>query len=577
MRTAEATCLSGCHVIKSERREMLALALVFGYAAAALALFPKWTVDDAFITFRYAENLAVHGELNWNPGEPPVEGYTGIALPVLIAGAIKVGFSPVAASRAIGIASYFLIAIFAFAAMRSLRIRATIRVAAIAVLCGAPLLLTHALSGLETLLFAAAVVAALACFLHAIQSENNWLKLDALLFGVLLAASLIRPEGAALAAACAVALFIARWRQSRKNALQTAAVFFEIYFLSGAVYFLWRWSTYGRLLPNTFYAKLDTGEFDGRTMWNFIRFAYTYLAAPAIAAALVYFFGSRGNRQSIHTRSSFVPVFAAFAAFTVAVLALYARSTLMMNYSHRFYVPFFPIFLVGLASVAETGTQRFAANSKSASQKPAVISLASLALVQSLIYVLKWQDEVDYVTEYRAVLEDGHMRAARFIDENIPESESIVCYMDAGVIPYMTKRRAVDFGRLNDSRLARPGVTTQDAMDYFFSQNAGAVVFTSRDWNRVDYTDEAAAIVGDPRFQRYSLMRKFRTDRTAIKQRYHQFVFLRNDLIEPAAVGSREIDAHEIDAPDQLPRSADVGTMGIPTETSGLSSVPLTL
>ncbi len=52
------------------------------YAVVALAWFPKWTVDDAYITYRYAENLALNGQLTWNPGLDPVEGYTGVALPV---------------------------------------------------------------------------------------------------------------------------------------------------------------------------------------------------------------------------------------------------------------------------------------------------------------------------------------------------------------------------------------------------------------------------------------------------------------------------------------------------------------
>jgi hypothetical protein len=54
--------------------------------AIMVLLAPKWTVDDAYITYRYAQNLARHGELNWNVGQDPVEGYTGVAWPVILSG-----------------------------------------------------------------------------------------------------------------------------------------------------------------------------------------------------------------------------------------------------------------------------------------------------------------------------------------------------------------------------------------------------------------------------------------------------------------------------------------------------------
>ncbi len=35
---------------------------------------------------------STHGELTWNAGERPVEGYTGILYPLLLAGGLKIGF-----------------------------------------------------------------------------------------------------------------------------------------------------------------------------------------------------------------------------------------------------------------------------------------------------------------------------------------------------------------------------------------------------------------------------------------------------------------------------------------------------
>ena len=51
--------------------------------------------DDAYITFRYAENLALHGELTWNLGEDPVEGFTSMSWVLVHAPLIALGLDPV--------------------------------------------------------------------------------------------------------------------------------------------------------------------------------------------------------------------------------------------------------------------------------------------------------------------------------------------------------------------------------------------------------------------------------------------------------------------------------------------------
>ena len=70
---------------------MLALA----HGGVMLVLSPNWTVDDAYITFRYASNLAHHGQRTWNVGQDLIEGYAGVASPILLAGLIRISFSPI--------------------------------------------------------------------------------------------------------------------------------------------------------------------------------------------------------------------------------------------------------------------------------------------------------------------------------------------------------------------------------------------------------------------------------------------------------------------------------------------------
>src|SRR4030042_1361768 len=62
----------------------------------------RYTVDDAYISFRYAENAAKGYGLVFNPGER-VEGYTNFLWVILLAGFYWIGANTLLAAKAIGI------------------------------------------------------------------------------------------------------------------------------------------------------------------------------------------------------------------------------------------------------------------------------------------------------------------------------------------------------------------------------------------------------------------------------------------------------------------------------------------
>jgi arabinofuranosyltransferase len=66
-------------------------------AIAALTLLAgsnRFVQDDAFVTLRYAQNLAEGAGLTWNPGER-VEGYTNFLWALLLVVAFRLGIDPV--------------------------------------------------------------------------------------------------------------------------------------------------------------------------------------------------------------------------------------------------------------------------------------------------------------------------------------------------------------------------------------------------------------------------------------------------------------------------------------------------
>ncbi len=71
-----------------------------------LGLWNSFIQDDAFISFRYAQNFVSGHGLTWNIGEPEkVEGYTNFLWVMMIAFVEALKFDPVKSSMVLGVLS----------------------------------------------------------------------------------------------------------------------------------------------------------------------------------------------------------------------------------------------------------------------------------------------------------------------------------------------------------------------------------------------------------------------------------------------------------------------------------------
>jgi arabinofuranosyltransferase len=420
---------------------VIAMGLVV-YAIRMVADFPHWLVDDAFILFRYAENLVETGELTWNPGENPTEGYTGLTLILLIASAMKFGVSPIIATHVIGIGSFFG--------------------------CAALIILT--LRG-----FNLGSIAALALFLVA----------------SLLLVSLTRPEGAILSL-----ILLAAYRPFTLR-------MFLCYIIPSAIYFIWRFAYYGQLLPNTYYAKSASVGVQMENLVMIRQFATTFLLIPTL---LVVIYGQW------ETIKKYKFLIIGVSAFSLVVLYTYISSELTMKFSYRFLVPFY--------SIART---------------PLSFRSAAIALIIIAPWIVKnangkhLKEYKEYCSKYYKMLQDEHIAVGRFINTILPPDECIIVHSDAGAIPYQSKRKTIDFGGLNDEFLAHSKSSISENVDYFYSHNAGALVFTSHKSDRLEHGKEAKSIERDPRFENYSLVKKYMS---GARRQYFEFLYVRNDLLD---------------------------------------------
>jgi hypothetical protein len=222
------------------------LALAYG---TTLALHRAWTCDDAFISFRYAENLSRGLGLVYNQGER-VEGYSNFLWTMWLAAGLRVGADPEKWSIAWG--AFFYGLTLSLLACNALRMRSEIPALPLILPIAALLGAAHAewnifgTGGLETSLYTC--LAVLAYVLVVPRDVGPWRVAAAGL--VLALAAMTRPDGPLLAGLVGIFVLAAGPSGLRRSAILTAA-FLAIW----GPFTIWRLSYYGDFFPNPYYAK----------------------------------------------------------------------------------------------------------------------------------------------------------------------------------------------------------------------------------------------------------------------------------------------------------------------------------
>jgi hypothetical protein len=277
---------------------------------AALALFAGhafWfrghIVDDAFITFRYACHLAEGAGAVFNPGEP-VEGYTNFLWMILLSAACALGADlPRTAVWLGALCSAATVILVARGPWPGLTRKGS-AAAAILLACNGSFVLWGK-SGLEGGLFSLLLVTACLLFEIAGPHGRAGLLKDAAVSCAIGLAVLTRPEGAILLAL--LAGLRAAERRLRPVPADAALVVPALALVG--VQLIFRWVTYGALLPNTYHAKVGGSAGD-------LAMGLSYLAEAILVYGPLLFAALLGLMLARPLRAARLPalVVAAYAA-----------------------------------------------------------------------------------------------------------------------------------------------------------------------------------------------------------------------------------------------------------------------
>ncbi|MBL7479785.1 protein LphB [Legionella bononiensis] len=416
------------------------------------AIWP-FTIDDMYISLRYARNWASGDGLLWNLDSPPVEGYSNFSFVVLGALSLVFNGNPIVTLKTAGFIGLvgtccflFLISRFWFTIRESL-----IPCIILLVYKGQ---IIWAVSGFETTVYQALICGSV-YFIFRGQGYDLYpggrgelRTFSFFIAGILLAlAGMTRPEAPAFMILFFILICWDRPQTSLHRHRKGVLYFFVSLVLFYLPYFLWRWHYYGFLFPNSVYCKGFTEGFLYELDLNYLKLIWPFviLALPAFIKAWDkrYFF---------------------LCLPSLAYLIMLRDADPIVAFDNRLFLPAFTLFI----PLAYKGLDQL---NLSLFKKKETFTTFALYLVicAVLTLFLPWMSlaQYRYFSENPVRGEQLRMSVIQWLNANARIDDRVVLG-DSGMIPYLSKLHFIDSYCLNNLSMTQyPG---QQRYDQFCHQ-----------------------------------------------------------------------------------------------------------
>jgi arabinofuranosyltransferase len=437
--------------------------------AAVAAWIVRFVQDDAFITYRYARNLARGNGLVFNPGER-VEGYTNFLWTLMHVIPEKLGWSSPIFSQVIGIALMVATVAVTLRLARRLFSSQSFGFLVALTLLANMTFLTYATGGLETMQQTLLVVSVAALLLPVTAAATGGVAargVAARRVGAGLCAGLAvltRMDSVVLITVWILAYLIALWRRDAgardagardagSEAAPTKAVAVAALQIGvpAAVlvlpWFIWKLSYYGNLLPNTFYAKSAANPLVPPLYGLF------YIAAFFVSYAAFLLIGRfRRQRKQLFAIPGVAQVMAVIPVWFLYICAVGGD---FMEY--RFMVPVLPV----LAMVAAYLIDEYKSPRKEVLLIVVLLFFSGIHRVMPTIIpypvltfteLSHWPN--DSTTSWKG---KGEFLAQQFPGGPDLPGQPVVAVAPLGVLPYFADLPTIDMLGLTDPVTARTG------------------------------------------------------------------------------------------------------------------------
>lgn len=440
-------------------------------------------LDDPWIHLQFARNLQQYGSFSYFRDQQVTAGSTSPLYTLLLAAGRNIVADEFRLSYVLGGSFLLLATILAFAIGRRLFPESPALAPAVAALLACqPRLVWIALSGMETNLFGALL---LAVYLSYLADRRWWLGCSV---GLLL---WTRPEAVLMIAVLAADMFYRRyllrpgtarsvavpplssWSRYAKP-LVVAAGFW-------LAYALLNFKLAGSVFPNTLAAKLKFYSFThsgfADQLWAFLTDGSLKFVTPlSVVGAL----GVLGNMLRRRPAPLLVPFM-----WSVGLIAAYWWKLPHLVHYGRYLMPILP-FAILLAAGGLDRLLRPAPLRRSGPEQGSVRRWLQTAVLLALIAVTvgtTWQRRAFYA-ETCAYIDDRQVATAHWIAAELPPT-AVIATHDVGALAFYSGRRIVDMvGLVSPEMIANIGRT--DKLLAFLQEQGVTHVAVLRSWYRID-------------------------------------------------------------------------------------------
>lgn len=489
-----------------------------------------WCMDDPFITFRYARNLAEGNGIVFNVGER-VDGYSNFLYVLIFALIIKLRLDPVRISLIFGLISgiFTLILVYHFSRKYSSG-KGLVDYITLYLLAFNGAFAIWSVGLLETNFFTFLVLLSVLLFLKevALKSEIERKSSSTFPFSaiVLFLLSITRPEGPIIFAS----LFITRFiivLFSKEKIKRQEVLWVITYILLYLIYFSWHYYYYGKPFPNSFYAKA-TGDIQKQVSAGIIYSIKFVLANGSILFLFIIFAllknKSKTKITTLHSSSNInndnvivengrdrSPQWYILGVIIGYIFFIVYCGGDWMGF-HRFFVPILPLIYL----LIQEGAKNILVNSSTPKLPNSLnLKLLNLKLFKLFIYFifiivilvdLFIETKETYMMRYLVKNKqwiDPYFECANWMRENLPKGSTLAAE-EAGVIPYITNFKFIDMFGLVDAHIAQMpgGVFEKIDNDYILNRKPDYILLHTHIDNNGEIKREGFYIAGRDMLQR---------------------------------------------------------------------------
>lgn len=422
------------------RNRYISVGLTFAIVLVLLlhTNYLRFVCDDAFISFRYAKNFVDGHGLVYNIGER-VEGYSNFLWTLLLSLFMKIGLDPVMMSQILGVL-FSLATVFLLLRLNRrfypeenlFNYLAPLFLAC----CGA--YAAWSTGGLETSFFTFLVLLGSFFFIVGIDQPKHF-AYSGIAFALV---CMTRLDGLIFVSVTFIFLLylLIVKKRVKVNSLGLFAIFFLIPFL---LYFFWRWSYYGKLLPNTFYIKVVGASYYHQGFIYLLGFVERFWMWFMVIPLLFLGKGMKLNANLKIVVFYFTSMILVFSCYVV-----YVGGDFMDMF--RFLVPVLPFFFF-LVQEGFRGMYRYPQPFSNRKQRMSLIATEILLVGLAVFVLVSPSKETNKVWHRKDIDSIGMLRETTHLWSKVglmfrekAKPGETLSTSAAGAIPYYSKLYTID-------------------------------------------------------------------------------------------------------------------------------------